>query len=144
MCIYSICSDCQWMRERTWGFYTPLLRFAKQRKAWGAGTCLGTQAKPHTAQFSQQSVKVRLSVMTLCHRLNMEVDLHSFFWASCHVMCTAVLIGWDPAPPPSPIRHWDSYMRTLLVSQDRRHLFVTPCSGYLLLNIVFSNIEYVM
>ncbi len=31
------------------------------------------------------------------HRLNMEVDLQSLFSASCHVMCTGVLIGWDPA-----------------------------------------------
>ncbi len=32
-------------------------------------------------------------------------------------MCTAVLIGWDPATPAIPL---------LLVSKDRRHLFVTP------------------
>ncbi len=32
-----------------------------------------------------------------------------------------VLFGWDPAPP-----HLGSYTRALLVSQDRRHLFVTP------------------
>jgi hypothetical protein len=43
-------------------------------------------------------------------------------------MCTAVLIGWDPAnPPPSPPLHLGSYWRAFLVSQDRRHLFVTPC-----------------
>jgi hypothetical protein len=28
-------------------------------------------------------------------------------------------------PPPIPL-HWDSYTRGLLVSKDRRHLFVTP------------------
>ncbi len=38
-------------------------------------------------------------------------------------MCTAVLIGWDPAIPPSP--HLGTYTRALLVSQDRWHLFVT-------------------
>jgi len=48
-----------------------------------------------------------------------------FIWAQCHVMCTAVLIGWDPATPPFP-PHCDSYTRALLVSKDRRHLFVTP------------------
>ncbi len=48
-----------------------------------------------------------------------------FIWAPCHVMCVAILIGWDPATPPiSP--HLDSYARALLVSKDRRHLFVTP------------------
>jgi hypothetical protein len=31
-----------------------------------------------------------------------------------------------PATPPSPL-HLGSYTRALLVSQDRRHLFVTPC-----------------
>ncbi len=40
-------------------------------------------------------------------------------------MCTAVLIGWDPATPPLP-PHLGSYTRALLVSQDRRPLFVTP------------------
>ncbi len=39
----------------------------------------------------------------------------------------AVLVGWNPATPPSP-RHWGSYTRALLVSQDRRHLFVTSCA----------------
>ncbi len=29
--------------------------------------------------------------------LNVEVDLQKFIWASCHVMFTAALIGWDPA-----------------------------------------------
>jgi hypothetical protein len=47
-----------------------------------------------------------------------------FIWAQCHVMCTAVLIGWDPATPPFP-PHCDSYTRALLVSKDRRHLSVT-------------------
>ncbi len=32
-----------------------------------------------------------------------------------------------PQPPPSP-PHWDSYTRALLVSKDRRHLYVTPWS----------------
>ncbi len=34
----------------------------------------------------------------------------------------AVLIGWDPTP-----LYLGSYKRALLVSQDRRHLFVTSC-----------------
>ncbi len=54
------------------------------------------------------------------HRLNMELDLQSLF--GLHVQCTAVLIGWDPPP-----RFLSSYTRALLVSQDRRHLSVTPC-----------------
>ncbi len=40
-------------------------------------------------------------------------------------MCTAVLIGWDPATPPSP-RIWTRITWSLLVSKDRRHLFVIP------------------
>jgi hypothetical protein len=49
------------------------------------------------------------------------MDLQSSFG----LLCTAVLIGWDPEPPPIP-PHLGSYTRALLVSQDRRHLFVTP------------------
>ncbi len=36
-----------------------------------------------------------------------------------------LLIGWDPATP-LPL-HLGSYTGALLVSQDRRHLFVSPC-----------------
>ncbi len=60
---------------------------------------------------------------TVCHRLNMESDLQSLFG----LLCTAVLIGWDPGTPPLP-PHLGSYTSALLVSQDRRHLFVTPWS----------------
>ncbi len=45
-----------------------------------------------------------------------------FIWAPCHVMCTAVLIGWGP---PSP-RICTRITRALLVSKDRQHLFITP------------------
>jgi hypothetical protein len=55
------------------------------------------------------------------HRVNMELDLLSLF--GHHVQCTAVLIGRDPATPPP---YLGSYAMELLVSQDRRHLFVTP------------------
>ncbi len=37
-------------------------------------------------------------------------------------MFTAVPIDWDPATPP----HSGSYTRALLVSQDRRHLLLSP------------------
>jgi hypothetical protein len=56
------------------------------------------------------------------HRLKMEIDLQSLFG----LLCTAVLIGWDPATLPPP-PHLGSFTRALLVRQDRRHLFVTPC-----------------
>ncbi len=56
------------------------------------------------------------------YRLNMELDLQSLF----RLLCTALLIGWDPATPPPLPPHLGSYTRALLVSQDRRHLFVTP------------------
>ncbi len=51
-----------------------------------------------------------------------------FIWAPCHVMCTAVLIGWDPATPSLPphLDSWTHTTRALLVSKDRRHVFVAP------------------
>jgi hypothetical protein len=51
----------------------------------------------------------------------MELDLQSLFG----LLCTDVLIGRDPATHPLP-PHLGSYMRALLVSQDRRHIFVIP------------------
>ncbi len=54
-------------------------------------------------------------------RLKMELDLQSLF----RLLCTAVLIGWDPPTLPSP-RIWAHIQGALLVSQDRQQLFVTP------------------
>jgi hypothetical protein len=53
-------------------------------------------------------------------------------------MCTALLIGWDPAIP-SP--HLGSYTRALLVSsQDGRHLFVAP--WFIFLAYCVINVHY--
>ncbi len=52
----------------------------------------------------------------------MKLDLQSLFG----LMGTVVLITWDPATPSLPPPHSGSYTRALLVSQDRRHLFVNP------------------
>jgi hypothetical protein len=61
------------------------------------------------------------------HRLNMDLDLQSLFELHAH-SCTHWL---RPRKPPPPL-HLGSYTR-VLVSQDRRHLFVTPCcKGYVL------------
>ncbi len=59
--------------------------------------------------------------LTHSHRLKMELDLHKLF--GLHVHCTH--LAETPHPPPPP--HLGSYARSLLVSQNRRHLFVTPC-----------------
>jgi hypothetical protein len=55
---------------------------------------------------------------TIVSRLSMELELQSLFGHHLH-SCTHCL---KPRSPPSPI---GSYTRALLVSQDRRHLFVT-------------------
>ncbi len=54
------------------------------------------------------------------YRLNMEKDLRSLFGLHVH-SC----IHWLRPRNPSPT-HLGSYTRALLVSQDRRYLFVTP------------------
>ncbi len=61
------------------------------------------------------------------HRLNMEVDLQSFFGSMSRDVhsCTHWLGAETPQLPPSP-RVWTRITRALLVSKDRRHLFVTP------------------
>jgi hypothetical protein len=60
------------------------------------------------------------AVVDLRHRLNMELDLQSFFGLQVH-SCTHWLRPCNSPLPP----HLGSYTRPLLVSQDRRHLFVT-------------------
>jgi hypothetical protein len=59
--------------------------------------------------------------------IGMELDLQSIFGLQVH-RCTHWLRPRNPNPPPLPLLpHFGSYKRALLVSQDRRHLFVTPC-----------------
>ncbi len=48
------------------------------------------------------------------HRLNKEVDLQSLFG----LLCTAVLIVWDPPETPPLPPHLGSHTRALLVSQE--------------------------
>jgi hypothetical protein len=53
----------------------------------------------------------------------MELDLHTLFGLQVH-SCTHWLRPRNI--PPHLRQHLGSYTRALLVSQDRRHLFVTP------------------
>ncbi len=53
----------------------------------------------------------------------MDLDIQSLFG----LLCTSVLIGREQATTPHP-PHLGLYARALLVSQGRRHLFVTTCS----------------
>ncbi len=57
------------------------------------------------------------------HRLNMELDLQSLF--GLHVHSCAHWLGPRIPPPPA----FGLIYEALLVSQDRRHFFVTPCSA---------------
>ena len=51
----------------------------------------------------------------------MELDLQSLFG----LLCTAVLYSLAPPPPAFGLIYEDA----ILVSQDRRHVFVTPCAA---------------
>jgi hypothetical protein len=53
------------------------------------------------------------------NRLNMELDLPNFIWAPCALYSLAETPQYS-APPAF------GFIRALLVSQDRRHLFLTP------------------
>ncbi len=71
---------------------------------------------------------IECTAYTILHRLNMKLYHQILFRLHMH-NCTAVtvLIGWDPTTPSLSPR-LGSYTRALLVSQDRRQLFVTPCN----------------
>jgi hypothetical protein len=66
--------------------------------------------------------------------LNMEllVDLKSLFGLHVH-SCTHGLRTRNPPPPPTIPPHLGSYTRALLVSQDSRQLFVTPCGTIIIM-----------
>ncbi len=56
------------------------------------------------------------------HRLNGGVKSPKFILAACVQLYSLA----ETPHPSSPLLHLGSYMRALLVSQNRRHLFVTP------------------
>ncbi len=66
----------------------------------------------------------------------MEVDLQSLF--KLHVTCCAQLYSLAPQLRPSP-RIWTCITRALLVSKERRHLFVTPCTIAKLTKLIFPS-----
>ncbi len=57
----------------------------------------------------------------------MEVDLQSLFGLHVSWCAQVYSLAKTPQLPPSP-RIWTRITRALLVSKDRRHLFVTPWS----------------
>jgi hypothetical protein len=72
-----------------------------------------------TAGYRSDSLSHRFNIVYLG---SISRDVHS---------CTHLLRPCNPPPPPDPP---DSYTRALLVSKDRRHLFVTPWSEYSLMS----------
>ncbi len=54
----------------------------------------------------------------------MELDHQSLFWAPC-----VQLYLLTETPQPTPSLPFGLIYKSAMVSQDRRHLFVTPCKG---------------
>ncbi len=77
---------------------------------------------PRLEKCAQKSIQINfmkyvVTTGSSLHRLNMELDLHSFFGLLPVCSCT----HWLRLLPS----HLGSYTKALLVSQDRRHLCVT-------------------
>ncbi len=79
----------------------------------------GPRFEPQPTTLESSSLVNNVEVMEHWrHRLNIELDLQYLFGLNVH-SC-----------------HLGSFTRALLVSQDRRHLFVTPCGkDYLTVHI---------
>ncbi len=75
--------------------------------------------------FSQQTLIRQASISPFAilstHRLNMKLDLPRYLGSCIQLYSLAKTLH-----PPFPT-HLGSYTRSLLVSNERRHLFVTPC-----------------
>ncbi len=88
------------------------------------------RSKPTMRQLCSKHVPVQVrTVLSQKANPNLQfsctVDLQSLFGLHVH-SCTHWLRPRNPPPAP----HLGLYTRALLVSQDRRHLFVTPCLLY--------------
>jgi hypothetical protein len=63
----------------------------------------------------------------------MELDLQSLCGLLVQLYSLSETLQLPPFPP-----HLGSYTRALLVSQDRRHLFVTPWAEVFINKIIFN------
>ncbi len=80
---------------------------------------------PAQLSLKQLAIRLNLHFIQSMHRLNLEVDLQSLF--GLHVTWCAQLHSLTDTPQlplPPALGLQDLY--TILVSRDRRHLFVTP------------------
>jgi hypothetical protein len=91
------------------------VQFTEQKNSSEYELTRGTTELVHIG--ARALLDINLIWFSYIHRLNMELDLQSLCW----LLCTAVLIG-------SP-RAFGLIHEALLVSQDRRHVFVTPCNS---------------
>jgi hypothetical protein len=84
-------------------------RFTKLKK--GGNPCLGKQVRQtkKTVMHEARPLYYKLQGDCFTHMLNMELDLLSFIW----LLCTAVLIGQDPATPPVPLHFGLTYYGTI-------------------------------
>ncbi len=120
------------------GIYTkpPPQKNSKGRWFWRkAQKVLGLgQTHPPTKILSNIVKDIIKQLITDTRRLNMELDLQSLFGLQPHVTwCEQLYSLAAPETPQPPFLppHWDSYTRALLVSQDIRHLLVTPCPRHI-------------
>ncbi len=83
---------------------------------------------PHWVHIRWRLLSAKIDDVSLWPLPHYAVRSPSLF--GLQVYSIAQRIGWDPVTPitPPPPSHLGSYTRALLVSQDRRRLFVTPCS----------------
>jgi hypothetical protein len=92
-----------------WLWFGTALRLTSGPASWGWPT--GPWAGLSSQLTDNATNKRYVQVNAWGHRLNMEVD-----WATCAQLYS---LAETPQPPKG----------ALLVSKDRRHLFVTPCLG---------------
>jgi hypothetical protein len=108
-------------RRRRWPGAGPSSPSWPPRSRTLASSCAWqTTGCPRPRQQRSARYSTYSSDVSLCHSLNMELDLKKFIWAPVH-SCAHWLR--TPASPPLPL-HLGSYTKALLVSQERP---TSPC-----------------
>ncbi len=89
-------------------FYLLLFHGRRFHKSGGIGKIRTKKAREECGQEqrSRGCDSIRKAKQKRARRIQAQVKYGvrspKFIWALCHVMCTAVLLGWDPATPPLP------------------------------------------
>ncbi len=110
-------------RFSTWNFFWPTWNYKFYFPGWKGQAYRRLAWYP--ARHHGHAHLLRLFTSQVQASVKYGVRSQKFIWAPCHVMCTDVLISWDPETPLPPRPHLGQYTRGAI---GQLRLTTSPCN----------------